>query len=97
MSEPPTLSRAEIENAIKSLTAAEKTKIVKIAEQYAKMTPYEAQDLLQEARLRAIDGRRKWPRGLPATKFFWGVIRSVTEAGLHHLERKLKAAMALKG
>jgi RNA polymerase sigma-70 factor (ECF subfamily) len=73
----PALSRAEIDNAIKALTAAEKTKIVKIAAQYAKMTPYEAEDLHQEAWLRAMDGRRKWPRGLPATKFFWGVMRSI--------------------
>jgi DNA-directed RNA polymerase specialized sigma24 family protein len=79
MSEPstPPLSRAEIDNAIKFLTAAEKTKIVKIAAQYAKMTPYEAEDLHQEARLRAMDGRRKWPRGLPATTFFREVVRSI--------------------
>jgi DNA-directed RNA polymerase specialized sigma24 family protein len=73
----PSLSRAEIDNVIKVLTAAEKTKIAKIAAQYAKMTPYEANDLCQEAWLRAMDGRRKWPRGLPATKFFWGVMRSI--------------------
>ena len=73
----PPLSRAEIDNAIKLLTAAEKTKIVKIAVQYAKMTPYEAKDLHQEAWLRAMDGRRKWPRGLPATTFFRGVMRSI--------------------
>jgi hypothetical protein len=48
----PPLSRAEIDNAIKFLTAAEKTKIVKIAAQYAKMTPYEATDLYQEAWLK---------------------------------------------
>jgi DNA-directed RNA polymerase specialized sigma24 family protein len=77
MSEAPPLSRAEIDNAIKFLTASEKTKIVKIAAQYAKVTPYEAEDLHQEALLRAMDGRRKWPRGLPATKFFWGVMRSI--------------------
>jgi RNA polymerase sigma-70 factor (ECF subfamily) len=73
----PPLSRAEIDNAIRFLTVAEKTRIVRIAAQYAKMTPYEAKDLYQEAWLRAMDGRRKWPRGLPATKFFWGVMRSI--------------------
>jgi DNA-directed RNA polymerase specialized sigma24 family protein len=77
MSEAPPLSRAEIDNAIKFLTAAEKTKIMKIATRYAPMTPYGGEDLFQEAYLRAIDGRRKWPRGLPATKFFWGVMRSI--------------------
>jgi DNA-directed RNA polymerase specialized sigma24 family protein len=83
MSEPsdnaPPLSRAEIDNAIKFLTAAEKTKILKIAAHYAKMTPYEANDLLQEAFVRALDGRRKWPRGLPATTFFCGVTRSIAD------------------
>jgi len=77
MSEAPPLSRAEIDNAIKFLTAAEKTKIMKIAAQYAPMTPYGDEDLLQEAKLRAIDGRRKWPRGLPATTFFMWVMRSI--------------------
>src|SRR5215475_4639030 len=73
----PPLSRAEIDNAIKLLTAAEKTKIMKIAAQYAKMTPYEAEDLYQEVWARAMQERRKWPRGLLATQFFWGVMRSI--------------------
>jgi len=50
---------------------------MKIAAKYAKLTPYEAEDLLQEAKLRALGERRKWPRGLPATTFFWGVMRSI--------------------
>jgi hypothetical protein len=43
MSEPlaPPLSRAEVDNAIKSLTVAEKAKILRIAAHYAKITPYE--------------------------------------------------------
>ena len=68
----PPLSRAEIDNAIRFLTAAEKTKIVKIAAQYANMTPYEAKDLYQEAWLRAIDERRKWPKGLTCNEVFLG-------------------------
>jgi DNA-directed RNA polymerase specialized sigma24 family protein len=77
MSEPPPLSRAEIHNAIKFLTAAEKTKIVKVAARYAKITPYEAEDLYQEALLRTMEGRRKWPKGLAATAFFLGVMCSI--------------------
>jgi hypothetical protein len=73
----PPLSRTEIDSAIKFLTAVEKTKIMKIAAWYAKTTPYEAEDLYNEAWLRAMDERRKWPRGLPATTFFFGVIRSI--------------------
>ena len=73
----PPLSRAEIDNTIKFLTAAEKTKIMKIAARYAKVTSYGDGDLFQEACLRTMDERRKWPRGLPATNFFWGVMRSI--------------------
>src|SRR5262249_29751929 len=50
---------------------------MKIAAHYAKMTSYKAGDLYQEALVRAMEGRRNWPRGLPATKFFWGVMRSI--------------------
>jgi DNA-directed RNA polymerase specialized sigma24 family protein len=73
----PPLSRAEIDKAIKFLTAAEKTKIMKIAARYAKVTSYGDGDLFQEACLRAMDGRRKWPRGLRATPFFLQVMRSI--------------------
>src|SRR6476620_7507878 len=70
--DPTRLSRDEIVNAIKSLTAGEQTAIMKVARQYARMTPYGAEDLLQEVRLRAADGRRAWPRGLPVKQFFGG-------------------------
>jgi RNA polymerase sigma-70 factor (ECF subfamily) len=73
------LSRAEIESAIRSLSAVEETAIMKIAFQYAKLTSYGAKDLVQETCVRALEGRRAWPRGLSATQFFWGVIRSVAD------------------
>lgn len=71
----PPLSRAEIDNAIKSLTAGEKAAIVRIAKYFER--DFEARDLIQEAYLRILDGRREWPRGLSAPTFFYGVIRSV--------------------
>jgi DNA-directed RNA polymerase specialized sigma24 family protein len=71
----PPLSRAEIDNAIKSLTADEKAAIVRIAKHFER--DFEARDLIQEAYLRILDERRKWPRRIPAPKFFHGVIRSV--------------------
>jgi len=48
--DPTRLPRDEIVNAIKSLTAGEQTAIMKVARQYARMTPYGAEDLLQEVR-----------------------------------------------
>jgi hypothetical protein len=73
------LSRDEIYNAIKSLSLADKTKIMRIAAIYERVTiPYaDYEDLFAEARWRILDGRRRWPRDLPAVAFFRGVIRSI--------------------
>jgi hypothetical protein len=69
VSDAPPLSQAEIDKAIRALTAAEKTAIMKIAGFYAKVTHYETRDLVQEAYCRVLDGRRVWPRELAATLF----------------------------
>ena len=72
-----TLSRAEAAAAIRSLTAADKTALIKIARLYAKKTSYDHEDLLQEAICRVLGGARAWPRSVPAVAFFWGVVRSI--------------------
>jgi DNA-directed RNA polymerase specialized sigma24 family protein len=76
MGDAPPLSRAEIDNAIKSLTGGEKAAIVKIAK-YFEWSLFEATELIQEAYLRILDGRRKWPRGLSAPAFFYWVMRGI--------------------
>src|SRR5258708_20017004 len=72
-----TLSRAEAAAAIRSLTAADETALIKIARLYAKKTSYDHEDLLQEAICRVLGGARAWPRSVPAVAFFWGVVRSI--------------------
>ena len=72
-----TLSPAEAGAAIHLLTAAEKIALLKIARIYAKKTPYDHEDLLQEAICRVLSGQRTWPRDLATLPFLWGVIRSI--------------------
>jgi hypothetical protein len=71
------LSAAEAGAAIRSLTQADKIALMKIARLYAKKTPYDHEDLLQEAMCRVLDGARAWPRHLTALRFLWGVVRSI--------------------
>src|ERR1700722_682653 len=71
------LSPAEAEAAIRSLTSADKIALMKIARLYAKKTPYDHEDLLQEAICRVLAGARAWPRHLAALPFLWGVVRSI--------------------
>ena len=71
------LSPAEAGAAIRALAAADKIALMKIARLYAKKTPYDHEDLLQEAMCRVLSGVRAWPRDLAALPFLWGVVRSI--------------------
>jgi hypothetical protein len=72
-----TLSQVEVSQAIGSLTAEHKTMLVKIAKAYAWKTRYGYEDLIQEAFTRVLEGKRAWPRKLPAVVFLRGVMRSI--------------------
>jgi len=72
-----TLSRPEVVQAIQALEDGDKTILAKIARLYARKTPYDHADLLQEALCRVLSGERKWPKGVPPILFLGGVIRSI--------------------
>ncbi len=72
-----TLSPSEVMQAIQALEDGEKDGLAKIARLYARKTPYDHADLLQEAICRVLSGERKWPHGLPPVLFLGGVIRSI--------------------
>jgi DNA-directed RNA polymerase specialized sigma24 family protein len=72
-----TLSLAEAAAAVRSLTTADKIVLTKIARLYARKTPYDHEDLLQEAICRVLGGTRAWPRDVQALAFLWGVVRSI--------------------
>jgi DNA-directed RNA polymerase specialized sigma24 family protein len=71
------LSQSEVEIAIANLTGGEKTAVMKIARLYARKTRYDHHDLVQEAIVRILGGRRAWPRYAKPTVFLAGVIRSI--------------------
>jgi hypothetical protein len=72
------LSRTEVAEAIRSLTDAEKTKLMKYARIQAAKTPYDGEDLFQEALTRCLEeGRRPWPRDVSVLGFLAGVTKSI--------------------
>jgi hypothetical protein len=72
-----TLSVAEAGTAIGLLTEGDRIALLKIARLFAKKTPYDHEDLLQEAMFRVLCGKRAWPRDLAALPFLCGVVRSI--------------------
>lgn len=72
------LSRAQVEEVLLALTAAEQTALMKIANVYSKKTSFSGEDLLQESIARVLDPtRRAWPRGLQPVRFLAGVAKSI--------------------
>jgi DNA-directed RNA polymerase specialized sigma24 family protein len=73
-------SLKEIHKIFQSITAAQKTRVVKAARVYAHKTIYGRhghEDLLQEAVTRVLEDRRKWPRSVEVVTFLAGVMRSI--------------------
>ena len=72
-----TYTAAEIVEAVKSLNTQHKTALMKLARAYAVKTSFDHEDLLQEACMRVLDGRREWPRSVGVIPFLAGVMRSI--------------------
>jgi hypothetical protein len=73
----PPLSEAEIYSEISSLTAGERTRLIRIASYYGRISFEEPDELVHEAICRVLDGKREWPRGLERLGFLAGVIKSI--------------------
>ena len=71
------LSVSEVEHAVASLSDGERTTLTKIARLYARKTPYDKEDLIQETFARVLSGRRAWTKGTDPVFFLGGVIRSI--------------------
>ena len=72
------LTAAEQIAVINSLTAAEQTALMKIAKHYAKVRiQFDPENLVHDAICRVLDGRRAWPKEVPATVFLGGVVRII--------------------
>jgi hypothetical protein len=71
------LSLCQVERVLASLSDGEMIALMKIARLYARKTPYDKEDLIQEAFARVLSGRRAWTKGTGAVLFLGGVIRSI--------------------
>jgi DNA-directed RNA polymerase specialized sigma24 family protein len=93
VSEPvsSTLSRDEIEKAIRSLSDADSIRLQKVARYYChRRSHHHPDDLLQEAFERAIDGSRNCPRHVDIVRFLAQAMRSIasdTTKALHKQPR----------
>ena len=72
-----TLSREEIEKAIRGLPPAGWVRLRKIAVIYSRTRRLDQEDLLQEAFARALDGSRKCPMNVDIVRFLAEVMRSL--------------------
>src|SRR5215471_4585644 len=72
-------SPAEALAAVRSLSDADRTALLRIARVYARTRGirYDYQDLLHEAIARILEGKRNWPTGLPFVPFVSGVMRAI--------------------
>lgn len=81
MTEREPTSYAELATARKALgalPAADLIRLSKIAQMRSYgLGAYEAEDLLSEAVLRVLDGRRRWPLAVPLVAFLAQVMRSI--------------------
>ena len=72
-------SSAEALTAVRLLSDADRTTLLKVARVYARTrrTRYEYLDLFDEAITRILEGRRNWPPGIPFVTFVSGVMRAI--------------------
>jgi DNA-directed RNA polymerase specialized sigma24 family protein len=73
----PPLSEAEIRCEISSLTAGGRTRLIRIANYYGRISFEEPDELVHEAICRVLEGKRAWPRDLEKLGFLAGVIKSI--------------------
>jgi DNA-directed RNA polymerase specialized sigma24 family protein len=82
------LTREEFIEAYTALSKAAQVKLLRAAEILAFKTNMSGDDLLQEAVVRAIDGERNCPAGMPLTTFLYGAMRSIADAERKSLARE---------
>jgi DNA-directed RNA polymerase specialized sigma24 family protein len=71
------LTQVEVKRSISVLTAADWLRLHKVARALCREAAFEADDLLQEAFQRALDGTRHCTRTLDIVHFLTGVMRSI--------------------
>lgn len=90
-----TRSRNEIVEAMRHLSAADWVRLRKVASYYARPA-IPAQDLLQEAFVRALDGSRVCPAHVDAVRFLAEAMRSIADSEQEKADRR-PALVSIEG
>jgi len=93
---PADASTKAIARALAALTPSDLVGLKRLARLRARLLPgLEWDELLNEALLRALDGSRRWPEGVPLLAFLAGIMRSLVDSRAE--ERRRLAEQTLAG
>jgi DNA-directed RNA polymerase specialized sigma24 family protein len=92
----PAVTPAEaVARALAALTPSELVRLKRLAQLRARLLPgLEWEELLNEALLRALDGSRRWPEGVPLLAFIAGIMRSLVDSRARERGRRAERAVA---
>jgi RNA polymerase sigma-70 factor (ECF subfamily) len=93
---PADTSIEAVAQALAALGPSDLVRLKRLAQLRARQQAgLEWDELLNEALLRALDGWRRWPEGLPLLAFLAGIMRSLVDTRVQ--ERRRLAEQALAG
>ena len=83
-------STEAVARALATLTPSDLVRLKRLAQLRARLLPgAEWDELLNEALLRALDGSRRWPEGVPLLTFIAGIMRSLVDGRVDERRRRL--------
>jgi len=93
---PTALVVEAVAGALAALTSAELLRLKWLAQLRARLLPgLEWEELLNEALLRALDGSRRWPEGVPLLAFIAGIMRSLVDGRVEERRRQAERALVV--
>src|SRR5262252_6247623 len=93
---PADASTEAIARALAALTPSDLVRLKRLAQLRARLLPgLEWDELLNEALLRALDGSRRWPEGVPLLAFLAGIMRSLLDGRAQQRRRLAERALAV--
>ena len=88
-------STEAVARALATLTPSDLVRLKRLAQLRARLLPgAEWDELLNEALLRALDGSRRWPEGVPLLTFIAGIMRSLVDGRVDQRRRLVEDALA---
>lgn len=85
-----------VARALAALAPSDLVRLKRLAQLRARLVPdLDWEELLNEALLRALDGSRHWPQGVPLLAFIAGIMRSLADGRAGQRRRQAERALAV--